>query len=239
MSSVDSTYHAQLSREMRHRRDTFPHNAQYYHACAFSRLSALRRTASRSIHPSSNQSLVAFAALSSSSVVSHQSHLTSFSLVHCLPYLPTLRALSHFAFPRVPSALIIVYDFALFTFIRIFHSSTYHVDIILACPIKGYLFMSWRQLALDLEPIRHSRALFAPIINYHPHRVNILTVYQPLLAYSEDIDSNAPKRECARSSRAHYLIIEHPHAPYIAPLGRAFNLYRKVQEFIPPVTSPP
>ncbi|KAG1848019.1 hypothetical protein F4604DRAFT_1935581 [Suillus subluteus] len=57
MSSVDSTYHAQLSREMRHRRDTFPHNAQYSSAHAFSHLSALHHPASRSIHPSSNQSL--------------------------------------------------------------------------------------------------------------------------------------------------------------------------------------
>ncbi|KAG1853047.1 hypothetical protein F4604DRAFT_1933505 [Suillus subluteus] len=60
MSSVDSTYHTQLSRETRHRRDTFPHNAQHSRARAlraFSRLSALRRASSKSIHPSSNQSL--------------------------------------------------------------------------------------------------------------------------------------------------------------------------------------
>ncbi|KAG1862614.1 hypothetical protein F4604DRAFT_1929365 [Suillus subluteus] len=57
MSSVDSTYHAQLSREMRHRRNTFLHNAQYSRARTFSHLGALRRTSSRSIHPSSNQFL--------------------------------------------------------------------------------------------------------------------------------------------------------------------------------------
>ncbi|KAG1828306.1 hypothetical protein DFJ58DRAFT_849118 [Suillus subalutaceus] len=87
--------------------------------------------------------------------------------------------------------------------------------------------------------------LYAPIIakEVSCYRVftisSVLNLYQLLLTYLEDIDSNALKRECARSSSAHYLTIEHPHAPYIAPLGRAFNLYRKVQEFILPVTSPP
>ncbi|KAG1847228.1 hypothetical protein F4604DRAFT_1936057 [Suillus subluteus] len=140
------------------------------------------------------------------------------------------------AYIHAPSALIIVLDFAFFTFIHISRSSIYHVDIVLACPIKGYLFMSWRQLALDLESIRCIRALSAPNTAYHSSCVNIFTVYQPLLTYSKDIENNAPKRECVRSSCAHYLIIERPHAPYIAPIGRTFNLYRKVQEFIPPVT---
>ncbi|KAG1864374.1 hypothetical protein F4604DRAFT_1928819 [Suillus subluteus] len=154
-----------------------------------------------------------------------------------LPSMRNLRA--HLAYIRTPFAFIIVYEFAPFTFIRIFRSSIYHVDIILACPTKGYLFMSWRQLALDLESIRRIRALSAPNTAYHSSHVNIFTVYQLPLSYSEDIDSNALKCDCAHSSRAHYLTIEHPHAPYVAPLGRTFNLYHKVQEFILPVTSPP
>ncbi|KAG1854638.1 hypothetical protein F4604DRAFT_1932701 [Suillus subluteus] len=154
--------------------------------------------------------------------------------------LPSTRNLcAHLAYIRTPFAIIIVLDSTFCAAILMFRIFAYFVDIIFACPIKGYLFMSWRQLALDLESIRRHRALFTPIINYHLRCVNIFTVYQPLLSYPEDIDSNAPKRECVRSSCAHYLTIEHPHAPYIAPLGHAFNLYRKVQEFIPPVTSPP
>ncbi|KAG1872892.1 hypothetical protein DFJ58DRAFT_722052 [Suillus subalutaceus] len=163
--------------------------------------------------------------LSRISLVQNQSHFNSM-------FMRNLCA--HLAYIHTPFAFIIVYDFASFTFIRIFCSSTYGIDIIVACPIKGHPFMSWRQLALDLESIRHSCALSAPNTAYHSPRVNIFTVYQPLLTYSEDIDSNAPKHDCACSSRAHYLTIEHHHAPYIAPLGCAFNLYRKVQEFIPP-----
>ncbi|KAG1855340.1 hypothetical protein DFJ58DRAFT_727542 [Suillus subalutaceus] len=63
---MTSTIMRTTSRKMRHRRDTFPHNAQYSRVRAlraFSRLSALRRTASRSIHPSSNQSLGAQAVI--------------------------------------------------------------------------------------------------------------------------------------------------------------------------------
>ncbi|KAG1801884.1 uncharacterized protein BJ212DRAFT_1487535 [Suillus subaureus] len=139
---------------------------------------------------------------------------------------------------HTPIAFFITSDFAYFTLIRIFHSSTYYVDIVLINPIKGYPFMSWHQLALDKESIRRSRAIFALNFAYHSAHVNILTVYQPVLTL-EDIVDNVPNHDCARSSSAHYPTLEHFHAPHIAPLGRAFNLYHKVQEFIPPVTSLP
>jgi hypothetical protein len=139
----------------------------------------------------------------------------------------------------MPSSFMIVLDFAFFTLIRIFHDSTYHVDIILVRPNKGFLFMSLRNIAFDLQLIQCSRIISAPNFTYHLSPVHILTIYPPILAYSEDIAINVPKRDYARSSRAHYRPVEHPNAPYVTPLGHAFNLYHKVQEFIPPVTSPP
>ncbi|KAG2113641.1 hypothetical protein BD769DRAFT_1673652 [Suillus cothurnatus] len=146
---------------------------------------------------------------------------------------------AHLAYIYVPSSFMIVLDFAFFTLIRIFHNSTYHVDIILVRPNKGFPFMPWRNIALDLQLIRCSRIISAPKFTYHLSPVHTLTIYPPILTYSEDIAINAPKRDYARSSRAHYRLVEHPNAPYVTPLGHAFNLYRKVQEFIPPVTSPP
>jgi hypothetical protein len=79
----------------------------------------------------------------------------------------------------------------------------------------------------------------APNFTYHLSPVHILTIYLPILAYSEDIAINAPKHDYARSSCAHYRPVEHPNVPYVTPLGHAFNLYCKVQEFILPVTSLP
>ncbi|KAG1857012.1 hypothetical protein DFJ58DRAFT_727029 [Suillus subalutaceus] len=92
------------------------------------------------------------------SLVQNQSHFNS----------PSMRSLcARLAYIYTPSALIIVFNFASFTFIRISPSSIYHVNIILECPIKGYPFMSWRQLAIDLESIRCSRTLSAPNNAYH------------------------------------------------------------------------
>jgi hypothetical protein len=146
---------------------------------------------------------------------------------------------AHLAYIYMPSSFMIVLDFAFFTLIRIFRDSTYHVDIILVHPNKGFPFMSSRNIALDLQLIRCSRIISTPNFTYHLSPVHILTIYPPILAYSKDIAINAPKRDYARSSRAHYRPVEHPNVPYVTPLGHAFNLYRKVQEFIPPVTSPP
>ncbi|KAG2137184.1 hypothetical protein BD769DRAFT_1664080 [Suillus cothurnatus] len=146
---------------------------------------------------------------------------------------------AHLAYTYTPSSFMIVLDLAFFTLIRIFRDSTYHVDIILVHPNKGFPFMSSRNIAFDLQLIRCSRIISAPNFTYHLSPVHILTIYPPILAYSEDIAINTPKRDYARSSRAHHRLVEHPNAPYVTPLGHAFNLYRKVQEFIPPVTSPP
>jgi hypothetical protein len=146
---------------------------------------------------------------------------------------------AHLAYIYVPSSFMIVLDFAFFTLIHIFRDSTYHIDIILVRPNKDFLFMSWRNIALDLQLIQCIHIISTPNFTYHLSPVHILTIYPPILAYSEDIAINAPKRDYARSSCAHYRPVEHPNAPYVSPLGHAFNLYRKVQEFIPPVTSPP
>jgi len=146
---------------------------------------------------------------------------------------------AHLAYIYMPSSFMIVLDFAFFTLIHIFRDSTYHIDIILVRPNKGFPFMSSRNIALDLQLIRCSCIISAPNFTYHLSPVHILTIYPPILAYSEDIAINAPKRDYACSSRAHYRPVEHPNAPYVTPLGHAFNLYRKVQEFILPVTSPP
>ncbi|KAG2113272.1 hypothetical protein BD769DRAFT_1673806 [Suillus cothurnatus] len=166
--------------------------------------------------------------------------LSRISLIQNQPHfnfasMRTSRA--HLAYTYTPSSFMIVLDFAFFTLIRIFCDSTYHVDIILVHPNKGFPFMSSRNIALDLQLIRCSRIISTPNFTYHLSPVHILTIYPPILAYSEDIAINAPKRDYACSSRAHYRPVEHPNAPYVTPLGHAFNLYCKVQEFIPPVTS--
>jgi hypothetical protein len=167
------------------------------------------------------------------------SHISLIQNQPCFNFAFMCTPRTHLAYTYAPSSFMIVLDFAFFTLIRIFHDSTYHVDIILVCPNKGFPFMSSHNIALDLQLIRCSHIISTPNFTYHLSPVHILTIYPPILAYSEDIAINVPKHDYARSSHAHYIPIEHPNAPYVTPLGHTFNLYCKVQEFILPVTSPP
>ncbi|KAG1848917.1 hypothetical protein DFJ58DRAFT_729678 [Suillus subalutaceus] len=85
----------------------------------------------------------------------------------------------------------------------------------------------------------YTPALYAPAIAEELSCYRIFTISSVLNRISLIQNQSRFNLPSMRSLCAHYPTIEHPHAPYIAPLGRAFNLYRKVQEFIPPVTSPP
>ncbi|KAG1764286.1 hypothetical protein EV702DRAFT_1205060 [Suillus placidus] len=116
------------------------------------------------------------------------------------------------------------------------HVFAYRVNFILAALTKGYPFWSWCQLALDPVSMRRARTVCVP---YHSSSINAFTENQPILACLKSIVKNAPKRPKARMSRAPYHVVNHLSMHIIAFPWRAFNQERVVQEFIPPVTSPP
>ncbi|KAG1770133.1 hypothetical protein EV702DRAFT_1049461 [Suillus placidus] len=121
-------------------------------------------------------------------------------------------------------------NFALFMF------SAYRHYLALEALTKGYPFWSWCQLALDTVSMRRARAVCAP---YHSSSINAFTENQPILTCLKSIVKNAPKRPKARMLHAPYHVVNHLSMHRIAFPWRAFNQERVVQEFIPPVTSPP
>ncbi|KAG2747582.1 hypothetical protein P692DRAFT_20875265 [Suillus brevipes Sb2] len=170
------------------------------------------------------------------------------SLLNCIPHIhhdlyfnqPFRRDLgARLTCTHPPTASIITFNIAPSVFIHIFRIFAYRVYNTLSFYIKHHPFMIRRLLRLHTSPILIIRALFAPNFTAHRSLTNAFSEYQPILAHTEDIINFAPKRANAPASPIAY----HAVAPFyhcrLASPWRAPNRRHQVQEFIPPVTSPP
>jgi hypothetical protein len=99
--------------------------------------------------------------------------------------------------------------------------------------------MTRRLLRLHTSPILIIRALFAPNFASYPSLTNAFLLYQPILAHAEDIINFAPICANTPASPVAYHVAVHLHHCRLASPWRAPNRRHIVQEFIPPVTSPP
>jgi hypothetical protein len=96
-----------------------------------------------------------------------------------------------------------------------------------------------RLLRLHTSPILIIRAIFAPNFASYPSLTNAFSVYQPILAQPEDIIIFAPTCANAPASPVAYHAAVPLHSLRLTSPWRAPNRRHQVQEFIPPVTSPP
>jgi hypothetical protein len=138
-----------------------------------------------------------------------------------------------------PTSSIITFNFTSFVFIRIFRVFAYRHHITLSFYIKHHSFMIRRLLRLDTSPILIIRAIFTPNFASYPSLTNAFLLYQPILAQPEDIIIFAPKCANTPASPIAYHAVVHLYHPRLASPWRAPNRRHQVQEFIPPVTSPP
>ncbi|KAG2737647.1 hypothetical protein P692DRAFT_20883354 [Suillus brevipes Sb2] len=132
-----------------------------------------------------------------------------------------------------PTSSIITINFSSFVFIRIFRVFAYRVHNTLSFYIKHHPFMIRRLCRLDTSPILIIRALFAPNFTAHRSLTNAFSLFQPILAQPQDIIIFAPASPIAYHAAAPF------HHCRLASPWRAPNRRHQVQEFIPPVTSPP
>jgi hypothetical protein len=138
-----------------------------------------------------------------------------------------------------PNSPIIIFNFALPTFIHILRAFAYHVNFIPARLDAHYSPSPMRLLRLDIPPLQPIGATFAPNSSLYMSLANAFAEKWPFLACSANIIKFARNRTKARTSRASYQLVGRPYTPCSASHWRAFNLQRVVQEFILPVTSPP
>jgi hypothetical protein len=96
-----------------------------------------------------------------------------------------------------------------------------------------------RLCRLHTSPILIIRAIFAPNFTSYPSLTNAFLLFQPILAHPEDIINFAPKCANVLASPVAYHVAVHLHHCRLASPWRAPNRRHQVQEFIPPVTSPP
>ncbi|KAG2743048.1 hypothetical protein P692DRAFT_20879058 [Suillus brevipes Sb2] len=138
-----------------------------------------------------------------------------------------------------PTAYIItsnLISFRLFRFLRIF---AYRDHITLSSYIKHHSFMIRRLLRLDTLSTFIICALFAPNFTAHRSLTNTFSLFQPILAHTEDIIISAPICANAPASPVAYHAAVHLHYCRLTSPWRAPNRRHQVQEFIPQVTSPP
>ncbi|KAG2738482.1 hypothetical protein P692DRAFT_20882651 [Suillus brevipes Sb2] len=138
-----------------------------------------------------------------------------------------------------PTSSIITFNFASLVFIRIFRVFAYRDHITLSFYIKHHSFMIRCLCRLDTLSILIIRALFAPNFASHTSLTNVFSEYHPILAQTEDIIIFAPKCANAPASPIAYHAAVHLYYLRFASPWRAPNRRHQVQEFIPPVTSPP
>jgi hypothetical protein len=138
-----------------------------------------------------------------------------------------------------PTSFIITINFLSFVLIRIFRVFAYRVHITLSFDIKLHPFMIRRLCRLDTLSTLIIRALFAPNFASHTSLTNAFSLYQPILAQPEDIINFAPICANAPASPVAYHAAAPLHYLRLASPWRAPNRRHQVQEFIPPVTSPP
>ncbi|KAG2053013.1 hypothetical protein BDR06DRAFT_1008919, partial [Suillus hirtellus] len=144
--------------------------------------------------------------------------------------------LTHTYAPNTP---IIIFNFALSTFICILHTFAYHVNLVPARLDAHYSPSPMRLLRLDIPPLQPIRATFAPNSSLYMCLTNAFAGKWPFLACSANIIKFARNRPKARTLRAPYQLVGRLYTPHSASHWRTFNLQRVVQEFILPVTSPP
>ncbi|KAG2740255.1 hypothetical protein P692DRAFT_20881104 [Suillus brevipes Sb2] len=167
------------------------------------------------------------------------------SLLNCIPHIhhdlyfnqPFRRdlgaCLTHI---HSPISSIITFNFTSLVIFRIF---AYRVHITLSFYIEPHPFMTRCLLRLHTSPILIIRALFAPNFASYPSLTNAFLLYQPILAHAEDIIIFAPKRANAPASPVVYHAAVPLHSLRLTSPWCAPNRRHQVQEFIPPVTSPP
>jgi hypothetical protein len=96
-----------------------------------------------------------------------------------------------------------------------------------------------RLCRLDTSPILIIRATFALNFASYPSLTNAFLLYQPLLAHAEDIINFTPTCANAPASPFAYRAVAPFYHCRLASPWCAPNRRHQVQEFIPPVTSPP
>ncbi|KAG2737669.1 hypothetical protein P692DRAFT_20883335 [Suillus brevipes Sb2] len=138
-----------------------------------------------------------------------------------------------------PTASIITFNFTSLVLIRIFRIFTYRVHITLSFSIQYHPFMTRRLWRLHTSSILIIRATFAPNFASHTSLTNVFSLFQPILAHTEDIIIFMPTCAKAPASPVAYHAAVHLFHPRLASPCRAPNRRHQVQEFIPPVTSPP
>jgi hypothetical protein len=138
-----------------------------------------------------------------------------------------------------PISSTITFNFASFIFIRIFRVFAYRVHITLSFYIEHHPFITRRLWRLHTSSILIIRALFAPNSTAHRSLTNAFSLFQPILAQPEDIIIFAPTCANAPASPIAYHAVAPFHHCRLASPWRAPNRRHQVQEFIPPVTSPP
>ncbi|KAG2738925.1 hypothetical protein P692DRAFT_20882309 [Suillus brevipes Sb2] len=142
--------------------------------------------------------------------------------------------------PPISSTITINFtSLVFFRIFRIFRIFAYRVHITLSFYIEPHPFMTRRLCRLDTLSILIIRALFAPNFASHTSLTNAFSEYHPILAQTEDIIIFAPKCANAPASPVAYHAAVHLFHPRLASPWRAPNRRHQVQEFIPPVTSPP
>ncbi|KAG2757556.1 hypothetical protein P692DRAFT_20867624 [Suillus brevipes Sb2] len=138
-----------------------------------------------------------------------------------------------------PISSTITINFTSLVLIRIFRIFAYCVHITLSFYIEPHPFMTRRLWRLHTLSILIIRATFAPNFASHTSLTNASSVYQPILAHTEDIIIFASKRANTPVSPVAYHAAVPLHYCRLASPWRAPNRRHIVQEFIPPVTSPP
>ncbi|KAG2741642.1 hypothetical protein P692DRAFT_20751907, partial [Suillus brevipes Sb2] len=170
------------------------------------------------------------------------------SLLSCIPHIhhepyfnqPSRRDLgARLTHTHPPTSSIITINFLSFVFIRIFRIFAYRVHITLSFYIEHHPFITRRLWRLHTSSILIIRATFAPNFASQRSLTNAFSLFQPILAYPEDIINFAPTCANAPPSPVAYHAAVHLFHPRLASPWRAPNRRHQVQEFIPPVTSPP
>ncbi|KAG2740613.1 hypothetical protein P692DRAFT_201872291 [Suillus brevipes Sb2] len=167
------------------------------------------------------------------------------SLLNCIPHIhhdlyfnqPFRRDLgARLTHIHSPISSIITFNFTSLVIFRIF---AYRVHITLSFYIEHHPFITRRLWRLHTSSILIICATFAPNFASHSCLTNVFSVYQPILAHTEDIIIFALKCANAPASPIAYRAVAPFHHCRLASPWHAPNRRHQVQEFIPPVTSPP
>ncbi|KAG1835930.1 hypothetical protein DFJ58DRAFT_735353 [Suillus subalutaceus] len=173
---------------------------------------------------------------------------TTLSFLNCIPHIhhdpyfnqPFRRDLgARLTHIHPPTSSIITFNIAPSVLIHIFRIFAYRIHNILSFYIKYHSFMIRHLCRLDISFILIIRVTFTPNFTAHRSLTNAFSLFQPILAHTEDIIIFAPKCANAPASPIAYRAVAPFNHCRLASPWRAPNRRHQVQEFIPPVTSPP